>query len=220
MKSVVGDAPQLPKEVHSTVFSIAKRLGRNVAGDDLFLLALLELSAESPARAALEAEGVNGQRVLEEVHTSGDEGSDEFGGLSFPPAFNAMQGRSQAFAATLGDGAITPEHVLLALLWDPSSLTSQLLWRLGVRRERIVERLAELGVPIPTTPIPPQREIEVGEQVWFEREHAMDVVHFLGKRIPPGTHWGFNYADDRAWVHAEAHVELEALVAEALAASG
>jgi hypothetical protein len=61
------------------------------------------------------------------------------------PAFNAMLGRAQAFAATLGDGTITHEHVLLALIWDPTDQASQRIWRLGVSRERLVERLAEEG---------------------------------------------------------------------------
>ena len=218
-RSIAGHAPQLPKEIHRLVFSIAERLGRNVAGDDLFLVAILELPPGSPAKAALEAEGVDAAKALQEVRTTGDLDSDSFEGLVFPPAFNAVLGRAQAFAATLGDGTITPEHVLLALLWDPSNLASQLVWRLGVPRERVVARLAALGVSVPTTPMPSQREIEVGERVWFDREHVSDVVHFIGTRIAPGTDWGFNYEGDRAWAMAEAHVDLEALVAEALATS-
>ena len=107
----------MPREIHSLVASIAQRLGRDVAGDDLFLLALMELPDDVPARSALEAEGVTWDRVLAEV---GDKASDTFQGLLFPPAYNALLGRSQAFAATLGDGAITPEHILLALIWEPT----------------------------------------------------------------------------------------------------
>lgn len=60
--------------------------------------------------------------------------------------------------------------MLLALIWDTASGSSQLLWR-------------------------------------------------LGRWIPPGTQWGFNYEGDRAWVWAEAHVELDALVDEARSAT-
>lgn len=35
-------------------------------------------------------------------------------GFTHAPAYG-MHGRADAFAAALGDGAITPEHVLLAL---------------------------------------------------------------------------------------------------------
>jgi len=198
------------------VASNAQRLSRWVAGDDLFLLALLELPQNVPARSALEAEGLTADRVLAEVRTGGDKPSDAFEGLAFPPAFNALLGRAQAFAATLGEGQITPEQVLLALIWDPATSSSQLLWRLGVSRERIVDRLAGNGVAVPGTPIPEQREIEMGERVWFDRKDVSTVIQSLGRRIAPGTRWGFNYEDDRARVWAEAHVDVQALVDEAL----
>jgi len=202
----------MPREIHSLVASIAQRLGRDVAGDDLFLLALMELPDDVPARSALEAEGVTWDRVLAEV---GDKASDTFQGLLFPPAYNALLGRSQAFAATLGDGAITPEHILLALIWEPTSGSSQSLWRLGVQPVRIIERLSRQGIPVPETEVPEQREVEMGERVWFDRTDVAKVLQSLGKRTSPGTRWGFNYEGDRAWVWAEAHVDLNALVDEA-----
>jgi hypothetical protein len=220
VKRPAGEAPQLPRQIHSLVASIAQRLGRDVAGDDLFLLALLELPEDVPARSALEAEGVTGDRALAEVRTGGDRASDSFQGLLFPPAFNALLGRAQAFAATLGDGAITPEHVLLGLIWDPTSGSSQLLWRLGAQRERIVERLAREGIPTPEAPIPKQREIEMGERVWFDRSDVATILQSLGRRIHPGTQWGFNYEGDRAWVWADAHVDLKTLVDEARSIAG
>jgi ATP-dependent Clp protease ATP-binding subunit ClpA len=212
MRGVTGEVPHLPHEIQAHVFAIAQRFGRNVAGDDLFLLSLLELADDVPARAALEAEGVTLDRASAEVRTEGDEASELLEGLSFPPAFNAMLGRAQAFAATLGDGTIMPEHVLLAAIWDPSSGSSQLLWRLGVRRERIVERLRDRGIPVPDTAIPEQREIEMGERVWFDRPELSTILRGLGERLPPGTRWGFNEEGDRAWVWAEAHIDLDALV--------
>jgi hypothetical protein len=39
----------------------------------------------------------------------------------------------------------------------------------------------------------------------------------LREHIPPDVFWGFNYEDDRAWVWAEARIDIHALVAEALA---
>jgi hypothetical protein len=133
------------------------------------------------------------------------------------PAYYSMHGRAEAFAAALGDGRITPEHVLLALLWDPSGHSSQLLWRLGVSRERLVERLRELAVQVPAAPLPPQREIEWGERVWFDRRDVGRVIDQLPFHIPPATRWGFNYADDRAWAVAESKVDLHGLVTTALA---
>ena len=75
MKEPTGDAPQLPRDVSALVASLAKRLGRDVASDELFLLALLELPEGIPARSALEAEKVTSDRALAEVRTAGDRAS-------------------------------------------------------------------------------------------------------------------------------------------------
>jgi hypothetical protein len=216
MKGVWGESPKMPRDLLDVVFSTARRLGRQVASDDLFLLALTELPGDSAARQALEAEGVDGERLLEEIRTGGDGPPAREGGLTFAPAFYSMEGRAQAFAATLGDGTITPEHVLMALLWDPTGASSQLLWRLEVSRERILQRLRDSGVPVPRSPVPPQRVVEVGDRVWFEREDVRVVLDHLRLNIPPGTRWGFKYEGERAWVHAEMSVNLQALVEEAL----
>jgi ATP-dependent Clp protease ATP-binding subunit ClpA len=216
MKGPTGDAPQLPRDIHGLVVTLAKRLGRSVASDQLFLVALLQLPEGTPARSALEAENVTSDRALAEVRTAGDKASNASEGLLYPPAFNSLLGRAQAFAATLGDGMIAPEYVLLGLIWDPSSGSSQLLWRLGVERERVVERLASQGIPTPRASIPEQREVEMGEQVWFDRSEVSTVLRTLGRRIEPGTTWGFNYEGERAWAWAEAHVDLRSLVDQAL----
>jgi hypothetical protein len=216
MKGPWGDRPLLPRDILERVLSGARRLGRQVASDDLFLLAVAELPGESQARQALEAEGVDAERLLAEIRTGGDGPSELKAGLTYAPAFYSMQGRAEAFAAALGDGAIAPEHVLVAVLWDPMSASSQLLWRLGVSRERIVKRMGDLGVSVPRAPLPVQREIEVGERVRFGRKDVRSVLDYLRQQIPPGTAWGFNYEGDRAWVHAEASVDVQALVGRAL----
>ncbi len=58
--------------------------------------------------------------------------------------------------------------------------------------------------------------MDLGERVWFDRDQVQAVVNRLRTTVPPGTHWGFNYEGDRAWAVAEASVDLEAVVAEAL----
>jgi len=216
MKRPWGERPLLPRDVLDGVMSTARRLGRQVASDDLFLLAIAELPEGSVARQALESEGVDAERLLAEIRTGGDGPSQTEDGLTYAPAFYSMQGRAEAFAAALGDGEVAPEHVLVAVLWDPMSASSHLLWRLGASRERIVGRLRDLGGSVPRAPLPAQREIEVGERVWFDRKDVRSVLDYLRQQIPPGTVWGFNYEADRAWVHAEASVDVRALVGEAL----
>jgi hypothetical protein len=97
--------------------------------------------------------------------------------VDLPSLLPSTQWRAatQAFATTLGDGTITLEHVLMALLWDPVSASSQVLWRLGVSRERIVERLRDSGVPVPSSSLPPSERSRwetgcgstVRTSVWF-----------------------------------------------------
>ena len=215
MMSIWGRRPQLPVRILELVASHTRALGRTVASDDLFLLAIAELDEAQPARRALAAEGITAERLLANVRVGGDGPLDPAAGLTFAPAYYAMEGRAHGFAAALGDGSIAPEHVLLALLWDPASTSSQLVWRLGGGREQIVEGLRGLGVPTPPSPLPPHREVELGCKVWFERPEVDRVLSYLRLHIPPGTLWGFNYEGERAWARAEAVVDLDALVVAA-----
>jgi ATP-dependent Clp protease ATP-binding subunit ClpA len=220
VKGLWGQLPQQPRGLLAGVATQARRLGRRVAGDDLFLLALSGLPDDSPARRVLEAEGLDSARIEEQIRTGGDQEAEGEGRVTFAPAFYSMKGRAEGFAAALGDGTITPEHVLMALVWDPMTFSSQLVSRMGATRQRIIDRLQEMGVPVPTAPLPAQREIEHGELVWIEREQAQTVVAYVARHIPPDTVWGFNYEGQRAWISAEPHVDLQHLVEEGLASSG
>lgn len=217
MTSISGRPPQLPDRLLTLVFGHAQRFGRAVASDDLFLLALTELDPGQPARRALAEEGIDTERLLTEIRMPGDQPPVPATGMTFAPANYLMHGRAQGFAAALGDGAVTPEHVLLALLWDPSALSCQVLDRLGVRRQRILDRLRDLDVPAPTAALPPERAVDMGEPVWFGRAEAPRVLDHLRLHISPDTRWGFNYDGERAWVFAESHVELDLMVKAALA---
>ena len=217
MKEPFGRSSQLPAELFRAVVAAAHDLGRDVAGDDLFFLGLFDLPEGTAARAALETQGLSRERVAESIRTAGDHASDEPGGIRFPPSLNEVHGRADGFAAALGDGGITPEHVLLSLIWNPTSQTSQLLWRFGVQREWILDSLRDSGVPIPLVAIPEQREVDVGERVWFDRDHLSRVIDLVREHVAPGTAWGFNYEDGRVWVRAEISVDVQAVVDEAVA---
>ena len=52
---------------------------------------------------------------------------------------------------------------------------------------------------------------------WFDRGDVTTVLDHVRLHLSPETTWGFNYQDDRAWVAAEASVDLHALVTDALA---
>ena len=216
VRTVRSDWRRLPAAIEKSVFDTAMELGRPVVDDDLFLLALARLGEQSASRQVLEAEGVTEEVLLANIRTGGDGERTPKAGFTYAPPYYAMHARAEAFADTLGDGTITPEHVLLALLWDGHTRSSQILWRLGVSRERLVEGLAARDVRVPAAPLPAQREVDIGDRVWFDRDQAQAVIDRIRLGVAPGTHWGFNYEGDRAWVFAESSVDLAGLVAEAL----
>ncbi len=216
MGSPTGRGEHIPREIFRGVSEHARRMGYPVASDDLFLLAVAELAEGTPARDVLESAGIGAGRLATEISSRALPMSAESRGLMFPPAYNSMAGRAEAFAASLGDGPISPEHVLMALIWDPTSLSSQLLSQLGVSRTDIIDGLRSRGVAVPRTSIPPQVEVEMGERIWIEREEVQRVITELPKRLPPEAHFGFNYEDDRAWVRADASVDLRSLVDDVL----
>jgi catechol 2,3-dioxygenase-like lactoylglutathione lyase family enzyme len=216
VRTVRADWRRLPASVDKKVTDIGAEFQREVLGDDLFLLALTQLEPESPARQVLEEAGVTADVLLSRIRTGGDGGKSAKLGMTYAPAYYLMHGRADAFAAALGDGTITPEHVLLALLWDGRSAASQILWGLGVSREALVEGLRQRGVAVPASPAPPQREMELGERLWFDRDQVQAMIDRIRDTVPPGTHWGFNYDGDRAYAVAESSVDLAGLVADAV----
>lgn len=206
----------VPREIMTRVSQHARELGREVASDDLFLLALTEGDECRPVYRALASAGVTSERLLEVIRVGGDVGEERARrGLHFAPAFYTLLGLAQGFAATLGDGTITSEHVLLAVLWNESGHALGVLTGLGVSRELIVEHLRAVGVVVPATAVPAVVDVEWGERVWFERDDVAQVLDHVTLHLPPGTRWGFNYEGARAWVFSESSIDLETLVDEA-----
>jgi hypothetical protein len=196
---------------------LARELRRAVVTDDLFLLALTDLDESQPARRALAAVGVSSERLLPQIRTTGDDlDRRSTDGLRFAPAYYTLHGLAQGFAAALGDGVISAEHVLLAILWIGNSRSLPLLRHLDVTREAIVAALAERGVPVPRAELPALIEVEWGEPVWFDRDQTKKVLDHVRLHLEPATRWGFNYDGDRARVHAERSVDMATLVREAL----
>jgi ATP-dependent Clp protease ATP-binding subunit ClpA len=156
-----------------------------VASDDLFLLAVAELREGTPARDVLESKGISVERLATEISSRALPMPAESSGLMFAPAYNSMAGRAEAFAASLGDGPISPEHVLMALIWDPSSLSSQLLWRLRVSRENIIRRAPLTRRGRPTHVDPASGRGRNGREDMDRPEEVQRVITELPKRLSP-----------------------------------
>jgi hypothetical protein len=52
----------------------------------------------------------------------------------------------------------------------------------------------------------------MGERIWIDRDDLQHVIAELPMSLPPDAYFGFNYEDDRAWLVAEASVDLRSLV--------
>jgi hypothetical protein len=215
-----GASEQIPREIVKRVAEHATSLGSYVGSDDLFLLALAEYPEGVVARDVLVAHGLDAERIETEIaprHAREASRIEQRSWIALPPAFNGMYGRAEAFAATLGSGPIEPEHVLLALLWEPHSSSSQLMRRLGIERQAILDSVRARGVPIPTAPLPGRDAVGIGEAVWFDRDDVMRVVLEVPKMLPPDAHFSWNVDGDRAWAATSADVDLRAIIDQVLA---
>jgi len=125
VRSVRSDWQRLPAAIEKAVVDMAFELRRPMADDDLFLLAIARLADDAPSRQVLAAEGVTAEVLVASIRTGGDGGPAPGRGFSYAPAYYSMHARAVAFAATLGDGTVTAEHVLLSLVWDAGSRSSQ-----------------------------------------------------------------------------------------------
>jgi hypothetical protein len=197
----------------------ARRLGHHWVGAEHLLLALVRPGESSPAARALRSSGETHDRLEAQVVDCIARCKprvrlrpDATPCLN-PRAYQIL-GRAEGFAAGLGSPDASPEHVLLAILWDTAS-------PLGApegRRAVVLERLRELGGPVPATPLPPDDLTVWGDDVPVPFDRLLEVVRGLPSALPAGARYGFNHdGEGEAWVVAEASVDLEPVVAQILA---
>jgi hypothetical protein len=128
-------------------------------------------------------------------------------------------GMATGLAVSLGDGRVTPEHTLTALVWEADSGANWVLRRAGVSREDIVEGPRSQGVPMPSAPLPPvprYMEVTWGETVLLDKEDFGRTFHELERRLLPDKLFCFNGEGGRIAVTAEEGVDLRGLVDELL----
>lgn len=197
----------------------ATRLGQHWMGPEHTLLGILRGDPEDVARRALEQTGVDAALVEGWITRMDTAGGEETSGVKPNPRWYTIEGRAEGMAAALGATEAGTVHFVLALLWD------QRRWSLteapGVSREAIVSALAQLGVTLPAGPMPElERERDFTLYVEFPRAMTSEVLQLLAERHPPGSGptFGFNNKDDEtAWVRAEDGIDLQGIVAEAIA---
>jgi ATP-dependent Clp protease ATP-binding subunit ClpA len=170
----------------------AMRLGHCSAGPAHIVLALLDEHRPSIAQEVLQASGIDRARIEAATHRQYRQGMDEHTpprGATAEPLWHETAGRAQGFSATLGAGADDPEHVLLALLWQPHHRWfADLLSSAETSRDVIVAALAARGVPVPQSP-PPELPPPKTQAAAFPKSRVNDVNWAL-RQSAPNLNWG------------------------------
>ena len=195
-------------------------MGYPFIGAEHVVLALLGGQPDDLAGRAMWACGLDHDSVASKVLESWSGGlppcPPQSGVTSAGPNPHTRQvlGRAEGLAGETG--GVGSQHGLLAYLWGEEGLSAfQLEWW-GTTASAVVEALEGLGVRVPTVPRPEPDRTPWGEPVFVPLERYGDVVRALSEQLDPGT-WGCNSHDDRAWVDAHAHIDVQAIVDRVLA---
>ena len=134
-------------------FEAAEQFRHTFVGSDHLFAAITRGGADSRGRAALAACGVDetlADKFLANMTVEPPMPPLNKGERPEPnPKFYWVLGRAQGFAYAGGSERVGSEHVLLALIWDDSRLTTYVLDAVGRTPSDLVAALAELGVKTP-----------------------------------------------------------------------
>ena len=170
----------------------AIRLGHRSAGPAHVVLALLDEHRPSIAQEVLQENGIDRTRIEAAADRQYRQGMDEHTrprGATAEPLWHETAGRAQGFSASVGAGADDPEHVLLALLWQPHHRWfADLLSSAETSRDVIAAALASRGVPVPQSPLP-QLPPPKTQAAAFPSSRANDVNWAL-REGDPSLNWG------------------------------
>ena len=198
----------------------AVAMGYPFIGAEHVVLALLADQPDDLAGRALRACGLEHDSVASKVLESWAGGlppcPPQAGVTSAQPNPHCRQllGRAEGLAG--GTVALRSHHGLIAYLWCDEGLSAFELESWGTTGPAIVEALDNLGVHMPTVPFREPDRTPWGEPVFVPLDRYGDVVRALSEHLDSGT-WGCNSHDDRAWVHAQAHIDVQAVVDRVLA---
>ena len=216
-----ASAPPMPlNSLSAPAEREAVAMGYPFFGAEHVVLALLAGQPDDLAGQALRACGLDHDSVASKLLESWTGGlppcPPQAGVTSAGPNPHSRELLGQAEGLAGGTGDVGSHHGLIAFLWGDEGLSAfQLEWW-GTTGPAVVEALERLGVLLPTVPRPEPDRTPWGEPVFVPLERYGDVVRALGEQLDAGT-WGCNSHDDRAWVHAHAHIDLEGVVDRVLA---
>lgn len=125
------------------------------------------------------------------------------------PRCRELLGRAEGLAG--GPHKVGSHHGLVAFLWCGEGHAVLELESWGTTAATIAAALTDVSVGVPTVPPPVPDRTPWGEPVFVPVDRYGDVVRALYEQLDAGT-WGCNSHDERAWVHAHAHIDVQAIV--------
>ena len=214
-------APPMPP---NPLFAPAEReavaMGYPFIGAEHVVLALLAGQPDDLAGQALRECGLDHDSVASKVLESWTGGlppcPPQAGVTSAGPNPHSRELLGQAEGLAGGTGDVGSHHGLIAFLWGDEGLSALQLEWWGTTGSAVVKALESLGVRLPAVPRPEPDRTPWGDPVFVPVERYGDVVRALGEQLDAGT-WGCNSHDDRAWVDAHAHIDVQAIVDRVLA---
>jgi ATP-dependent Clp protease ATP-binding subunit ClpA len=190
----------------------AQRLGLSIAGPALVVLAILRRE-DCTASRILRDLGLDAAQIETQLATVADKLDGAESTITFPPIVYRLAGRTEAFAATLGDGRITPEHTLLALMWDDNRELPSIDDR-DIRPD-ILERLVAAGHPVPHSQPPAQSTAWTQRVVLDDANDAAACMQHLLRLDLEGWGWNVNQHGTR-WFVASHDIDLLAIIEQAI----
>jgi RNA polymerase sigma factor (sigma-70 family) len=179
-RNVAVEAPDLPytkpaQHVLELTKEAASAFNHNYIGTEHLLLGLFE---EGSAAADIIAQGLTAQNIRGGIQfilggrPEGDRGSD----VDFTPRARTVLALAATEAKRLGDPAISPYHLFVALMREGQGIAAMLLQMSGVRLSQVGERVQIVRVPDPMEgPVTAPTDLQeaLGQhpeaRLWFDR---------------------------------------------------
>jgi RNA polymerase sigma factor (sigma-70 family) len=174
------EAPDLPynqqaQRVLELTIQAARAFNHNYIGTEHLLLGIFE---EGSAAAEVIAQGLTAQNVRGGImfilggRSQGDRGSE----VDFTPRTRTVLAMASAEAKRLGEPAISPHHLFVALMREGQGIAAMLLQISGVRLSQVGETVQIVKVPDPVegpVTVPADLQEALGQhpeaRLWFDR---------------------------------------------------
>jgi hypothetical protein len=195
----------------------AGALGHSWVGSEHLLLALVAPGGDSIAARALRDSGVEYEALHAELSKVRESVRTKAEWRTFPPSFYVLGGRADGLARGLGAKRIGPEHLLLAILWEPHGRCAGLLETLGTSGAKVQRKLAKLGAMVPTGRPPGVDDTRWGDFVTLRvpSNDAWELASLVRQALPEGAPIGFNFNRTTVWFHSGEGIDLAPIVRKA-----